>query len=428
MIRNLVRIHRSPVFTVLLSGLIFAGLPSGSSAQDLAASVAKLSTEPAVRQALTLAKANEAQVIADQIEITQVAAPAFKEAQRAQVLKRKFEAAGLKDVRIDAAGNVIGVRPGAAAHPHLVLAAHLDTVFPEGTDVSVKRDGAVLKAPGIGDDGRGLAVMLGVLRALQQANVQTPGTITFVADVGEEGLGDLRGTRELFAKTLKGQIDQFISIDGTGHGITNVAVGSYRYRVTVKGPGGHSYGAFGLANPIHALGRAIGKISDIQVPTSPKTTFNVGRIGGGTSVNSIASEAWLEMDMRSPDPASLKTVDKAFRDIVAKAVADENARWGKAAVLTVDVKQVGERPAGSTSKTARIVQVALTVNKHLGLPLSLGEGSTDSNIPMSLGIPAITIGGGGSGTGAHSPAEAFDTTDSWKGTERVLLTVLAVLR
>lgn len=422
-----VRVHRFVASCGIVCALGLFTAPAWAQAQDPAPAIAKLAAEPAVRQALDWVKANEPLVIADEIEITQVASPPFQESRRAQLLKRKFEQAGLTGVRIDAVGNVIGVRAGAAARPNLVLAAHLDTVFPEGTEVTVKREGTVLRAPGVGDDGRGLAVLLGVIRALDHAGLKTAGTITFVANVGEEGLGDLRGTRELFAHTLKGQIDQFISIDGAAHSITNVAVGSNRYRVTVKGPGGHSYGAFGLANPIHALGRAIGRIADFQVPSEPKTTFNVGRIGGGTSVNSIAAEAWMEMDMRSSDAASLKAVDAKFRDAVTRAVADENARWGKG-LLTVDVKLVGERPAGRTPESAPIIQTAIGANRHLGLPVELREGSTDSNVPMSLGIPAMTIGGGGNGVGAHSPDESFDTTDSWKGTERVLLVVLAIVK
>ena len=197
-------------------------------------------------------------------------------------------------------------------HPNVVLAAHLDTVFPEGTDVKVTRDGDVLKGPGIGDDCRGLTVILSVARALNEGHVQTPGTITFVADVGEEGLGDLRGMKELFGETLRGQIDDFISVDGTGLGIVNTGVGSNRYKVTFKGPGGHSYGAFGMANPIQAMGRAIAKIDAFEVPSDPKTTFNVGRVGGGTSVNAIPFEAWMEVDMRSADPLSLKAVDAKF--------------------------------------------------------------------------------------------------------------------
>jgi acetylornithine deacetylase/succinyl-diaminopimelate desuccinylase-like protein len=298
-------------------------------------------------------------------------------------------------------------------------------VFPKGTDVHVTREGSVLRAPGIGDDGRGLGVLLGVIRALDAGRVQTAGTITFVADVGEEGLSDLRGMRELFGVTLKGQIDAFVSIDGTGFGITNVGVGSHRYRVTFHGPGGHSFGAFGLVNPVHALGRAVARIADLQVPRTPKVTFNVGRIGGGTSVNSIASQAWFEMDMRSSDQSALEALDTSFQHAVDEAVRDENNRWNNGRI-TVTRDLVGDRPAGRTADTAPIVRTAVVVNTALGLPAGLDEGSTDANLPMSLGVPAITIGGGGKGTGAHSPAESFDTTDSWKGTDRVLMLVITL--
>jgi acetylornithine deacetylase/succinyl-diaminopimelate desuccinylase-like protein len=381
--------------------------------------------DPAVSAARESARQGELRVIEDQVEVTEVPAPGFNETARGLLLKRKFEELGLKSVRIDRVGNVIGERLGLGPRPNLVLAAHLDTVFPEGTNVRVKREGSLLRAPGIGDDGRGLAVLLGVARALDAGRVQTKGTITFVANVGEEGLSDLRGTRELFGSTLKGQVDAFVSIDGTEHGITTVGVGSHRYRVTFHGPGGHSFGAFGLVNPVHALGRAVAKIADLQVPDEPKVTFNVGRIGGGTSVNSIAAQAWFEMDMRSSDAAALASIDASFQKAVDDAVTEENERWNNGR-LTVTKELVGDRPAGRTPESAAIVQTAVAVNTALGLPIGLGEGSTDANIPMSLGIPAITIGGGGKGQGAHSPAEAFDTTDSWKGTERVLLLVIAL--
>jgi tripeptide aminopeptidase len=299
-------------------------------------------------------------------------------------------------------------------------------VFPEGTDVTVKRDGAVLRGPGIGDDCRGLAVLVSIVRALKQANVQTTGSVTFVADVGEEGLGDLRGMKQLFGETMKGEIDRFVSIDGTGVSITNVAVGSYRYRVTFKGPGGHSFGAFGLANPIGAMGRAIAKISELQVPSQPKTTFNVGRVGGGTSVNSIPFEGWMEVDMRSSDPAALASVDANFHKAVDSAVVEENERWGRPRMITVTKDLVGDRPAGSTPENAPIVQTALAVNRALGFAATLGEGSTDSNLPMSLKIPALTIGAGGRGAGAHALEEAFDTTDSWRGTQRAVLLTIAL--
>src|SRR5437667_2540572 len=266
-------------------------------AQEKPSSPSELLKEPAVRAAIDAAKTNEPQAIEDQVRVCEVPAPSFKETARGELLKQTFQQLGLQNVRVDKAGNVLGDRPGVAPRPRFVITAHLDTVFPEGTEVTVKREGAVLRAPGIGDDCRGLAVLVSIVRALKQANVQTPGSITFVADVGEEGLGDLRGMKQLFNDTMKGQIDRFVSIDGTGLGITHVAVGSHRYRVSFKGPGGHSFGAFGLANPIDAMGRAIAKIADFQMPRQPKTTFNVGRVGGGTSVNSVPSEAWMEVDV-----------------------------------------------------------------------------------------------------------------------------------
>jgi acetylornithine deacetylase/succinyl-diaminopimelate desuccinylase-like protein len=381
-----------------------------------------------MRAAFAAIERNEPRMIEEQIRVCQIAAPPFHEEVRGRELERLFQRDGLNDVRIDKAGNVIGVRPGRSAHPNLVFAAHLDTVFPEGTDVKVTREGTVLKGPGIGDDCRGLAVLLGMIAALDEAHVETPGAITFVADVGEEGLGDLRGMKELFGVTLKGQIDKFVSIDGIGLGITNIGVGSNRYKVTFKGPGGHSYGAFGMANPIQAMGRAIAKIDAFEVPTQPKTTFNVGRVGGGTSVNAIPFEAWMEVDMRSADPAALKALDDKFQAALHAAVEEENQRWHNRGPVSVSAELVGLRPAGQTPKDSPIVQTALAVSRALDIAETLHEGSTDANVPMNLGIPAITISGGGAGSGAHSLNETFDTRDSWRGTQRALLLAVALAR
>jgi tripeptide aminopeptidase len=399
---------------------------SAASAQQDAANVgARLLQDGAIKSALANIRAAEPQTIEDQVRLCEVEAPPFKEAKRAQLYAQMFRDAGLQNVRIDKEGNVLGERRGSQPRPHVVFAAHLDTVFPEGTNVTVKREGNVLRGPGIGDDCRGLAVLLAVARIITKANIQTPGTITFVGDVGEEGLGDLRGVKYLFQEGMKGQIDRFVSIDGTGLGLTHIAVGSLRYRVTFKGPGGHSYGAFGMVNPIQALGRAMARIADFQVAKEPKTTFNVGRIGGGTSVNAIPYEAWMEVDMRSADPASLQSVDATFHKAVDDAVTDENARWGSRQ-LTVEKTLVGSRPAGRTQADAPIVVAAISVTKALNIPVSLDEGSTDSNIPMNLGIAAITIDGGGRGRGAHALDESFDSTDSWMGTQRALLLALAL--
>jgi acetylornithine deacetylase/succinyl-diaminopimelate desuccinylase-like protein len=291
----------------------------------------------------------------------------------------------------------------------------------------VKRQGTLLSAPGIGDDCRGLGVLLGIVRALNEAQIETEGTIIFVANVGEEGLGDLRGVRHLFNQELKGRATHFISIDGTGLGVTNVAVGVERYRVTFRGPGGHSYGAFGLPSPIHALGRAIEKIARFQVPKSPKTTFNVGKIEGGTSVNSIAHTAWMEVDMRSEGAAELTKLEAEFKKAIQAALDEENAGRQSGRKLTVEVKSVSRRPAGVQAVDSPIVQIAQAADAVLGIKSKLTSGSTDSNIPISLGIPAITIDGGGVGKGAHSLDESFDTNNSYLGTQRALLIVLGLV-
>ncbi|MBO0857083.1 MAG: M20/M25/M40 family metallo-hydrolase [Chloracidobacterium sp.] len=394
-------------------------------AQEQSASQRIFST-PRVRHALEYLKATEPDAINDQIRACEIPAPPFQEQKRAEHFKQLFTGLGLKNVRIDGVGNVIGERPGVSGGPTLVLAAHLDTVFPEGADVKVKRNGSVLSGPGIGDDCRGLAVILAVARALNEAKIETEGTILFVADVGEEGLGDLRGVRSLFSE-LKGRITHFISIDGTGLNVTNTAVGVVRYRVTFHGPGGHSYGAFGLPSPIHALGRAIEKISRFQVPKQPKTTFNVGRIEGGTSVNSIAHTAWMEVDMRSESAEELQKLEDEFKRATQQALDEENARGSGPNRLSVEMKIVSQRPAGVTPADSLIVRTAASAGDALGIETMLNAGSTDSNIPISLGVPAITIGGGGHGRGAHSLDESFDTTDGHIGTQRALLIVLGVV-
>ncbi|HEY7181084.1 MAG TPA: M20/M25/M40 family metallo-hydrolase [Blastocatellia bacterium] len=390
-------------------------------------STSQIFSTPQVRRALEYLKATEPDAINDQIRACEIPAPPFQEQKRAEHFKRLFTELGLKNVRIDGIGNVIGERPGVSGGPTLVLAAHLDTVFPEGTDVKVKRNGSVLSGPGIGDDCRGLAVILAVARALNEAKIETEGTIFFVANVGEEGLGDLRGVRSLFNNELKGRVTHFISVDGTGLKVTNTAVGVVRYRVTFHGPGGHSYGAFGLPSPIHALGRAIEKISRFQVPKQPKTTFNVGRIEGGTSVNSIAHTAWMEVDMRSESAQELQKLEAEFKRATQEALDEENARGSGPNKLSVEMKIVSRRPAGVTPADSPIVKIATAADAALGIDTKLNAGSTDSNIPISLGIPAITIDGGGEGRGAHSLDESFDTTDSYVGTQRALLIVMGVV-
>lgn len=410
-------------FVIAIAGLGLAGWPTAAQKDDIGA---RLLREPAVKAAVDAARDDELQTLADQVRFCEIPAPPFKEGERARAYAEAFRALGLKNVRIDREGNVLGDRPGHAARPLLVFGAHLDTVFPEGTPVTVARDGTSMRGPGIADDCRGLAVVLGVIRALDKAKVQTPGSITFVATVGEEGLGDLRGARALFRETLAGKIDRFVSVDGGGLTMTNVGVGSRRYRVTFRGPGGHSYGSFGVANPALALGRAMAAIADFPVAREPRTTFSVGRVGGGTAINAIPAEAWMEVDLRSEDVGALDDLVARFSRAVDRALDEENSRWGGAGRLTVEKQAVGERPVGRTPSDSPLMTTAVSVTRALKLPVVLRDGSTDSNIPMSLNIPAVTIEGGGSGFGAHSPSESFDSTNSWQGTQRATLLAVAL--
>lgn len=397
-------------------------------AQAPPSAISSLLQDRSVRAALEAARRAEPATIEDQVRFCEVPAPPFGETVRGAVLRRAFEDAGLRNVRVDRVGNVLGERPGLSARPRLVVASHLDTVFPEGTDVRVRRAGTRLSGPGIGDNCRGLAVLVAVARSLDEARLETPGSVTFVANVGEEGLGDLRGMKALFGETLKGQIDRLVSIDNAGIHITNAGVGSRRYRVTFRGPGGHSFGRFGLANPAGALGRAIARISEFRVPRDPRTTFNVGRIGGGTSVNAIPAEVWMEVDLRSGDKEALASLDSNFHRALTAAVSEENARWGTPRVVSATAELVGDRPVGSVSDTAPIVLTAVEVARALSLSAPLGESSSDANLPMSLGVPAIAIGGGGRSSDSHALSESFDTTDSVKGTENALLLTIALAR
>lgn len=400
-------------------------LSAVASAQPVAPPV----QHPAVKQALAMLERENAWTLDQQVAVCEIPAPPFKEAERGAYVKARFTALGLEQVRTDAEGNVIGELRSGRPGPTLMLSSHLDTVFPEGTDVTVTREGTLLRGPGIGDDCRGLAAMLAVTRAMKESKVPFDGRLLVVATVGEEGPGNLRGVRALFSGPLKDSVDAFISIDGTGIAITNGAVGSARYRFTVVGPGGHSYGAFGMANPIHALGRAIASIGDLEVPREPRTTFNVGIISGGTSVNTISPSASFDLDMRSESMATLMELDAKVQAIVTKAVADEQARWPNSrATLSLTVDTIGIRPAGTTPDSVRVVRSAQAAADALGLYAPLNASSTDSNLPISLGIPAITVDGGGVGRGAHSLEESYDDrTDGFKGPQWILLLVSTYL-
>jgi acetylornithine deacetylase/succinyl-diaminopimelate desuccinylase-like protein len=349
------------------------------------------------------------------IQITEVEAPPFKEEKRAKLFADMLRQSGLTDVEIDAEGNVVGVRKGTSNGPLVAIAAHLDTVFPEGTNVTVRREGTKLYAPGIGDDSRALAVLLVMVRALDAAKIQTASDILFIGNVGEEGPGDLRGMKYLFQKgRYKDKIRNFISMDpfGPANDITVGGIGSKRFKVTFKGPGGHSFGSFGLVSPAYALGNAVTKLSRMQVPSRPKTTFNVGVIGGGTSVNSIPFESWMDVDIRSETREELNRTVENFTRLMREAMEEENrARSTSQGKIQVEVKLIGDRPFGQISTNAPIVQTAAAVIQSFGMTPTYGASSTDSNIPLSMGIPAITLDSGGSGGRNH-------TLDEWTDVEK----------
>ena len=401
-------------------------------AQDAQSVVDRISNHSAVRNAQQFVDSDHDRVIREIIAINEVAAPPFKESERAKLFAQMLRESGLQGVEIDPEGNVLGLRKGTGSGPLVAIAAHLDTVFPEGTDVRVKREGNRLLGPGVGDNSRSLAVLLSIIRALDEAKVQTTGDILFIGDVGEEGPGDLRGMRYLFQKgRYKDRIRMFVSVDGAGSGsdIVNGALGSRRYHVVFRGPGGHSYGAFGLVNPTYAMAKAIDRLSKISVPSTPRTTYNVGVVGGGTSVNSIPNEVWMDVDLRSESPQQLHKLAEEFIKQMNSAADDENrARSTNQGKISVEAKVIGERPSGITAVDSPIVKLAAAAVNKFGFSPTYSVGSTDSNLPISLGVPAITVDSGGSGGRAHALDEWINVekTNSVRGINLVMTTLLAL--
>jgi len=390
--------------------------------------IAAIITDAGVRAGMEHIVAIEPRSRRDLIELTEIPAPPFQEQARGLRFAELLREAGLTDVHIDDVGNVIGRRPGRNGERTVAYAAHLDTVFPPETDVTVRFDDEKMYAPGIGDNTRGLVTVLGVLRAMQHANIVTDADILFIGNVGEEGLGDLRGVKHLFRDGAP-RIDTFIAVDGgESERIVYGGVGSHRYRVTFRGPGGHSWGVYGLANPHHALGRAI-RIFDENAPSvtgvGEKTSHNVGRIGGGTSVNSIPFESWMEVDMRSGSQDKLDDIDAILRAAVEQALQEENAGRLSGPELTVDVERVGTRPAARQSQANPVVQRAMAATIAFGIEPSLRISSTDSNLPISKGIPAVTMSRGGISGNSHSPDEWWQNADGHAGIQIGLVTVLA---
>lgn len=405
----------SRVVALAVCCLAAAAVSPRAQTQTPDADVRRLIDGPQFKQAAAFIEGDYDRFVKELITLTEIPAPPFKEEARAKAYLEMLRQQGLSDVELDAAGNAMGVRKGTAgAGPMLAILAHLDTVFPEGTDVKVRRQGTRLAAPGIGDDTRGLALMLAVVRAMQAGKFQTTSDVLFVGNVGEEGEGDLRGVKYLLREgKYKDRIKQFIAIDGGEQGnITRGGVGSLRYRVVFKGPGGHSYGAFGLVNPAFAMGSAIARFSRLHVPVEPKTTFNIGVVSGGTSVNSIPSEVSMHVDLRSESCAELKKVNEAFLAVVKQAVDEENgARSTREGKIHADPKLIGDRPCGETPASSPIVQTTTAAVRAFGLTPNYSISSTDSNVPMNMGIPAVTIGRGGPGGRAHAP-------DEWTDVER----------
>lgn len=391
--------------------------------------VAELLRHEQLARACAFIDTSAARFTAEQIRICEIPAPPFKEQERARYFAARFIELGLADVHTDSEGNVIGFYRGQSEQPLIVLAAHLDTVFPEGTDVTVRRVGSRLCAPGIADDVAGLAALVGLIQTLNAAQIELRGTIAFVATVGEEGEGDLRGVRHLFTEgRLAGRVAAFVSFDGPGVDfITHQALGSRRYRVTLNGPGGHSWGDFGVVNPVHALGRIIARLADYSAPQEPRTTYNIGRIEGGESVNVIPQWAAMDIDLRSAAEGELTRLEDFLLAAINRAVLDENAlRAASGNKLAVEVKLIGNRPSGETPRESLLVRTAIEASRALGVNPVLNRASTDSNIPISLQIPAITIGVGGVSSDSHRLSEWYDPTGRELGYKRALLLALAM--
>ena len=387
-----------------------------------------LSQKANVKKALAMFPECEAWTRQNLITLTEIPAPPFKEEVRGRAYADMLRKVGADSVWIDEVGNVLAKRRGKSGKKTVVLEAHLDTVFPEETDVKIKMRGDTLYAPGVGDDTRGLAMVLTILDVMEKTGVETDADVLFIGTVGEEGLGDLRGVKKLF-DTPGLKIDSYIAIDGLGStSITHRALGSHRYLVTFKGPGGHSSGSFGLVNPHGALGRAIyyfTQDADKFTKQGIRTTYNVGVVGGGTSVNAIPFESYMQVDMRSESPEQLAGIDKLFQAAVQRALKEENAMKRIGPDLTVDIEMVGDRPSGSIDQSNPLVQRAIAATSFVGASPALRVGSTNSNIPFSKGVPAITMGAGGKGGGAHALSEWWLDDKSHLAMQRTLLVLLA---
>jgi len=429
-----VRVSSSVISVFLAMSLISppnafkAGTVNGpASLKQEVAQVAALSQVEAV---VSWLRGHEAQFSEWQMELTRIPAPPFGESARAEWLKARFSELGLQDVRIDEVGNVLAIRPGAKNGGRFVaLTAHLDTVFPGQGPVAVRREGGRLYGPGISDNGAGVTALLALAAALNQAQVRTQAPLLFIGNVGEEGEGDVRGMRHIFSDPRwRESISATLVLDGAGtDSIVTEALGSKRFLVTVHGPGGHSWSDFGVPNPIVVLARAIEVFSRTPIPVTPKTTFNIGVISGGTSVNSIPESASMRVDIRSTSGEQVERLEKALRQALDQAVAQETqGRGGSRDGLSWELKLIGDRPAARLHEPSRLLAVMQAVDGYLGISARVQRASTDANIPIAMGQDACAIGAGGTGGGAHTQHEWYDPANRDFGLKRILLAVLTL--
>jgi tripeptide aminopeptidase len=396
--------------------------------------ISRISSLPEVRAALAWLRSREPKFAQWQLEMARIPAPPFGEAARGEWLRARFGELGLEEIFTDEVGNVFAVHPGNGSRC-VSLSAHMDTVFPAGTPLNVRQQGSRLYGPGVSDNGAGLAALLAIASALRAASVPHRAPILFIGNVGEEGEGDLRGMRHIFSTPRwRDSIFASLVLDGAGSDtIVADALGSSRFEVIVRGPGGHSWSDFGVPNPIVALARAVHAFGQTPVPASPKTTFNIGVIRGGTSVNSIPESVSMRVDIRSTSTAEIERLEAALRYALERSVLEEseaselrNPSHRRFSGLTHEIIAIGNRPAGELERGAHILQVIRAVDEHLGNTAQIQRASTDANIPLSLGREAIAIGGGGAGGGAHTLQEWFDCNGRELGLKRILLALLAL--
>jgi tripeptide aminopeptidase len=395
--------------------------------------VARLAASPDVRSAFNWFRLQEPQLAHWQMEMARIPAPPFGESARGEWLAERFREVGLDDVRIDDVGNVFGTHPGFGKR-HVALSAHIDTVFPANTPLNIRQQGSRLYGPGVSDNGAGVAAMLGIAALLRSVRLRHAMPFVFIGNVGEEGEGDLRGMRHIFSTPRwKDSIAYSLVLDGAGADtIVAEALGSRRFEVIVRGPGGHSWSDFGAPNPIVILARAIEMFTATPVPATPKTTFNIGVIRGGTSVNSIPESASMKVDIRSTSMTEMERLEQSLRLALNRAVEEETmaaemrSSSQKRPGVSCEVVVIGNRPAGELPAGARILQVVRAVDAQLANAAQIQRASTDANIPLSMGLEAVAIGGGGSGGGAHTLQEWFDSNGRELGLKRILLTMLAL--